>query len=233
MHLKRTYLPNGETIAHVTLFGANRDPRVREWHEKVMVGHFGIPVTYIQCPFETGVSHGRCMDEILGQVVNAPVEPPTYIWWWDNDCIALKREVFDHVIDTVCNKQTLWGQAWNSSHIKGPNGSAQHPYASQACLCLSLDLYRALGSPSCDWSPRGDTAEELSYLCEERGYTLALQYPSHSDEPYTVALSQSCRYGRSIIYGPNLTYHETRADLPEHTERFVAMAQLVIEGKLT
>jgi hypothetical protein len=171
------------------------------------------------------------MNEMLRATMDR-FDAPTYYWWWDNDCIALNRAAFGHVIDTVRNKRTIWGQAWNSSHKIGPNGTTQHPYASQACLCFSRDLYNALGWPDCDHhNPRSDTAEELTYAAEEQGYTVALQYPSRSDEPYTVALSQSCRYGRSINYGPNLTYHETRADLPGATERFIQTCQAVLAGR--
>lgn len=229
MHLRRQYLPNGETVAHITLHGANRSPEVLLWHQRVMVDHFGLPVTYIQCPFETGVSHGRCMNEVLRATVDLP-DAPDYYWWWDNDALLLRREGLDHVMDTVRNKRTLWGQGWNSSHIKGPNGTTQHPYASQACLCLSRSLYNALGRPTCDWTERSDTAEELTYAAEEKGYTVALQYPSHS-ETHTTALSQSCSYGRGNVYGPGLTYHESRADLEGHVERFVATAKRVIAGE--
>ena len=226
MHLKRQYLPNGETVAHVTLFGANRDPRVREWHEKVMVDHWGIPVTYIQCPFP-GASHGQCMNEVLRNTIHS-AEPPTYYWWWDNDAILLRHEGLDAALDAVRNKRTIWGQAWNSSHKFKARGGT-HPYASQACLCFSREVYMALGYPDCDHhNPRSDTAEELTYAAEEQGYTVALQWPSKSDGPYTVELGQTSCYGRSITYGPNLTYHETRADLPGHVERFVAKCKNVL-----
>ncbi len=231
MNLQTVPLPDGETVAFITLYGVNRSSIVTEWHQRVMVGHWGLPVNYIQCPFDLGVSHGTMMNQVLAETIDQP-NAPDYYWWWDNDCILLRRELIDDVLSIVANKRTLWGQAWNSMHVKGPNGSVQHPYASQACCCLSRKLYNTIGRPSCDWTPRGDTLEEVTYLVEEKGLTLALQYPSSSDEPYTVSLSQSCRYGRSIAYdSPVSSYHETRADLPGASDRFVAMAKRVIVGE--
>ncbi len=223
--MKLHTLPNGETVAFVTLYGTNRDPRVLEWHKKVMVEHWGLPINYVECPFHAGLSHGAAMNQIMANVI-----PPTYWWWWDNDCIALKREVVDHVLDTVRNKRTVWGQAWKSAHKAKPRGG-DHPYASQACLCFPHELYVALGRPDCDHHlDRSDTAEEITFAGEARGYTVALQWPSHSDT-HTTELGQLSTYGRGNIYGPGLTYHESRADLPDHVDRFVAMAQRVLAGE--
>ena len=232
MKLAYQRLDNGETVAHVTLHGSNRDPRVLEWHRRVMVDHWGIPVNYVECPFHLGVSHGHCMNELLRATVDL-LDAPIYVWLWDVDCILLRRDGLRHVIDTVKNRRTLWGTAWSSSHKAKPGGGKSHPYAGSPCVCFATDLYKTLGRPDCDHhNPRSDTIEELSYACEERGFTLALAYPSSSDEPYTVQLSQTCRYGRSIMYGvPPTFYHETRADLPGATERFIATCERLLRGE--
>lgn len=221
---------NSETILPITLYGTNRSLRVTEWHRRVMVDYLGIPINYIEAPFHLGASHGQVMNYVLAQTLDAQ-NAPDYYWWWDNDCIALDRSIIEHVYNTVKNKKTLWGQAWNSSHKTGPNGTNQHPYASQACLCFSRSLYNALGRPDCDHNnPRSDTAEEITWACEEKGYTLALQYPSYSDTK-TTQLSGSCWYGRGNVYGPDLTYHESRADLEDHEERFIHKCQEVLSHK--
>lgn len=229
MNLTVTPLPGGETILPVTLFGANRHPEVTEWQRRVMQGYHGLWVNQIECPFP-GVSHGQMVNHVLN-AVGAMDTPPTYVWLLDNDCFALQRRAFDLMIQSVVNKVTVWGHAWSSSHKVGPNGSVQHAYASQACLCFPYALYRALGSPDCDHhNPRSDTCEELTYAAQMAGYQMSLLYPSHSVDP-TVDLDNGCSYGHSIVYGPHLWYHETRADLPGHAERFVAMAKRVIAGE--
>lgn len=229
MTLQTLLLLNGETVAFITLHGGNRHPEVLAWHKRVMVDHWGIPVNYIEAPFPA-CSHGQAMNAILGQVMSLPVEErPTYLWWWDNDCIALKGEVFDHVYQTVMGKKTVWGQAWRNSHKVKPR-LGDHPYASQACLCFATELYDALGRPDCDHhNARSDTAEELTYACEAKGYSVCLQWPSHSDT-HTTELGQVSSYGRGNVYGSGLTYHESRADLDGHVERFTQVAQKVIAG---
>ncbi len=229
MTFQTIFLPEGETLLPITLFGSNRAPEVTDWHRRV-IAHFGWPWNHIEAPFHRGVSHGYVMNTILHALMQE-TNPPTYIAFCDNDNIPMRREALDSMVASVRNKVTVYGAAWQSSHKVGPNGSVQHAYASQACLCFPLSLYRALGCPDCDhFNPRSDTSEEISYEVQFRGYQLSLLYPSYSEEP-TVALDNGCQYGHSIVYGPNLWYHETRADLPGASDRFVAMAKRVIAGE--
>ncbi len=229
MNLQVINLPDGETLLPIVLFGANRSMEVTNWHRRVMVDHFGWGINYVEAPFTAGISHGAAMNQMWKVILDMPVKP-TYVWWCDNDNIALREEALSMMVDTVRNKVTVFGEAWNSSHKVGPNGTAQHTYCSQACLCLPTDLYVMLGCPDCDHhNPRSDTAEEITYEAQFRGYGVSLLYPSHTDTK-TTALDNGCFYGRGNTYGPNLWYHESRADLEGHEERFVAKCQAVIRG---
>ncbi len=219
---------NGETILPVVLYGTNRSAEVTSWHRRVMVDHLGIPVNYIECPFP-GVSHGAMMNEVIKQTIDNPVRP-TYYLFLDNDALFLRHGIIETIYSIVYNKVTLFGHSWNSQHkIKARGGN--HPYASQATMCFSSALYDACGRPDMDHhNPRSDTAEEFSFEVEQRGYILSLIYPSRFDVGGS-PLSQTAEYGRGNVYGPNLFYHESRADLPGHEEKFVAMAKRVISGE--
>lgn len=229
MTLQTLSLSDGETIAFITLYGVNRHHEVISWHRRVMVDHFDLPINYIECPFAQGASHGQMMNHVLNWIMAMPYEVrPTYLWWIDNDCLFLRRRVVEDVIDIVRNKQTVWGQAWRNSHKAKPR-PGDHPYASQACLCFATELYEALGKPDCDHhNARSDTAEEITYAAEAQGYTVALQWPTHSDT-HTTELGQVSSYGRGNVYRDS--YHESRADLEGHVERFVVMAKRVIAGE--
>lgn len=221
---------NGETILPVTLYGANRSAEVTSWHKKVMVDYLGIPVNYIECPFPS-VSHGYCMNEVIRQTIDHPTARPTYYWWLDNDCILLRKGVLEMMYSIVYNKGTIYSQAWQSNHKVGPNGSIPHAYASQACLLFPSSLYDELGRPDMDhWNPRSDTAEELTYSVKLKGFTIALTYPSRSEEADT-DLDQGCRYGLGNTYGPNLSYHCSQANNPRHEELFIAKCKEVLDGR--
>lgn len=219
---------NGETILPVTLYGANRSAEVTSWHKKVMVDYLGIPVNYIECPFPS-VSHGYCMNEVIRQTIDHPTARPTYYLFMDNDAIFMRKGVLEMVYNTVYNKVTLFGHAWSSQHKLKPRGG-NHPYASQATICFASSLYDACGRPDMDHhNPRSDTAEELTYEVEEKGYILSLIYPSMCSEGGS-PLSQTAQYGRGNIYGPNLMFHQSRADLPDHADSFIHVAQNVTRG---
>ena len=217
-----------ETILPITLYGDNRSPEVVDWHKRVMVDYLGIPMNYVKVPFPH-VSHGWGMNEVLFRTLDSPARP-TYYLFLDNDAIFMKRGVLELVHQIMFNKVTLFGHAWNSQHKVKPRGG-NHPYASQATMCFSSHLYDLCGRPDMDHhNPRSDTAEELTYEVEERGYILSLIYPS----TYAMGgspLSQTAEYGMSNIYGQNLMYHCSRADLPEHVEAFTLMCKAVIEGR--
>lgn len=221
---------NGETILPITLYGNNRSQEVTNWHRRVMVDYLNIPINYLECPFP-GVSHGDMMNRWINATMDNPSTRPTYYLWLDNDAIFLKHGVLELVYSMVVNKITVYGQAWQSNHKYGPNGSIPHAYASQACLMYPTELYEKLGRPDMDhWLSRSDTAEELTYHAKLKGYQVALIYPSHSEVADT-PLDNGCRYGLGNTYGPNLMYHVSQQSNPCSEPLFIEKCKEVIAGK--
>ena len=228
---------NDERVLIITLHGRNtRPPKVLEYHKKVMVDYFHLPVNYVVCPFPH-VSHGFCMNQIISSTIDDLSLKPDYYFFIDSDCIILQENVFNMFYDLVKNKVTVAGQAWQSNHKKGPNGGIPHAYASQAFLWFARDLYNKLGRPDCDhWSEAageefgGDTAERITYAAKRRGYNVSLFYPSHVfEEGYD--LDNGCKYGLGNAYGDNLMYHVSRQDDPRSQDLFVNKCQDVLDGK--
>lgn len=226
----KTFTINGESVAPITLFGRNRHPEVLEWHQKVMLGHYQLPVNYLECPFPS-VSHGQMMNIVLQRSLDAE-NVPDYYWWLDMDCIPLRQEAVTRAYQQTSDKLTVWGHAWGSMHKVGINGTVFHPYASQACLMFSRELYNALGNPDMDHHhSRSDTAEELTYAAKYAGYNVSLLYPSHSVVADTPLDNLGPRYGMGITYGPlsrPLWFHASSAPNPRHTEVFTETCKLVL-----
>lgn len=222
---------NGETICIITLYGTNRHAEVTEWHRRVMVEHWGLPVNYVQCPFP-GVSHGSCMNQVLAQTLGG-LTPPDYYLWCDNDNVMLRREAIVLAYQQARDKVTVWGHLWCSNHKKGPNGTTHHPYASQACLLFSRDLYNRLGRPDMDhWVPRSDTAEELTYAAKAGGYNVSLLYPSFSVQADTPG-DNGVFYGMGNTYGPlyrPLWHHTSYTGNPRHVEVFTETCKMIVAG---
>lgn len=223
---------NGETILIITLYGENRNPEVTEWHRKVMVEHFLLPVNYVRGVFPQ-FSHGWHMNQMILQTIDQP-DAPTYYLFLDNDSIFLRREALSIIYEAVKNKMTIFGHAFQSNHKTGPTGLVPHVYVSQACICFPRELYNACGRPDMDhWVPRSDTAEELSYESKARGYILSLVYPSHSVLPDT-PLDNGMRYGMGSTYGPlsrPLFHHTMCANHPRHVEVFTETCKMVLANR--
>lgn len=223
----------GEKLFPVVLYGANRPTTLIEWHYKVMVEYFRLAMNYIPCPFPS-VSHGACANKIVEATIDTL--KPDYYFLCDNDNIFLNKKCFNLMFDSVQRKLGIWSAATQSNHKRGPNGELNHPYASQASLCFSTELYNKLGRPDLDhWSESsdeygGDTCEKLTYACEKNGYMVSLLYPSHSIDPNT-DLGNGMRFGRGNTYGPNLMYHQMQNDNSLSENEFIEKCKEVIAGK--
>lgn len=224
---------NNETVLPITLFGGNRDSEILEYHKKVMVGKFLIPVNYINCPFPS-VSHGYCVNHIIKETITSI--KPDYYWFIDNDSIILRKEYINIMYDTVKYKNAIISQATQSNHKLGPDNFLSHAYASQAFVAFSRELYENLGRPCMDhWSEKshefgGDTCERLTYAAKKAGYIVSLIYPSYSIDPNT-KLDNGMRFGRGNYYGPNLTYHQMQNNYPNSTNEFIDVCKRVLDGK--
>lgn len=218
---------NNEKILPIVIYGDNRSNQVTQWHENVMVHHFGLKMNYVKCPFPN-VSHGQMMNHIINETIGSL--KPDYYWFCDHDAIILKKECIDIMYDFVKNKQTIAGQFWQSNHKTGPNGMVPHPYISQAFLWFPTDLYKKLGRPDMDhWIPSSDTAEELTYQVKLNGYGVAGFYPS-SSVIQNCDLDNGCKFGMGNIYGDKLMAHTSQQDNPESEKWFISMCSNTVEN---
>ena len=217
---------NGETILAICLHGRNRDSKLIEYHKKVMVDKFLIPINYLECPFP-GVSHGTMMNYVISQTIDTV--KPDYYYWIDNDMVFLKKEALDFTYNNISNKLTVFGQAWMNNHQPKPRGVV-HSYASQACLAYSTQLYNTLGRPNCDHGGRSDTSEEITYAAKEKGYCVSLIYPNRIIDPNT-PLDASCFLGFGNFYCQDMMFHCSQAINPKHKEVFIDVCEKVLDGK--
>jgi hypothetical protein len=220
---------NGETILPITLYGPNRAPEVTEWNKRVMVDYLGLPMNYLPAPFPQ-ISHGDCMNYVLKNTIDSNFRPDYYLFM-DNDAVFMRKDALKIVYSIVSNKITLFGHVWNSAHKLKRNGTNLHSYCSQATICFASSLYDEMGRPDFGHnSSRSDTAEEMTWAIEEKGYILSLIYPSYSFEA-DCPFGNGFFYGTDNVYGPNLMYHCSRADKPRHVELFVERCKKIVNGE--
>jgi hypothetical protein len=155
----------------------------------------------------------------------------------DIDICPLRKDFIDDIIDKLKDKKTLFGGAQQSNHIV-VNGSKNHLYASLSFFGVSTALYEKLGCPSFEYNHRGDVAEEIAWMVEERGYNLCLSFPSSyletSDEEqksFGTArfwdLGNGHKFGLATTYG-DMVFHATMQSLPRSTELFIKKCEEIL-----
>jgi len=232
---------NGEKIVIFTFFGdggrqqqeLERHARVMEWQQRVFE-HLNIPINYVYNNFNQ-FDFGQALDSFT----NATVNHVDYWIHFDIDAIPLNGNVIKEIYDKIKDKKTIWGCASQSNHII-VNGSKQHAYCNSSTFGLSTKLYKSIRSPSFRHTNRGDVAEELTWKCQELGYTISLVYPASfdgvTDEEasfYQIGkysdLDNGFRFGMGTLYS-DMIYHATMQIVPRSTELFIEKCNNVINN---
>lgn len=232
---------NGEKICIFTFFGdGGRQQQELARHAKVMeaqqsvFSNLNIPINYVYNNFNQ-FDFGQALDFFT----DATKDNVDYWIHFDIDAIPLNKNVLSEIYDKIKDKKTLWGCASQSNHIF-VNGSKQHAYCNSSTFGLSTNLYKKIGSPSFRHTNRGDIAEELTWKCQELGYTISLVYPASFDgvtdeEAATFQigkysdLDNGFKFGMGTLYS-DIIYHATMQIVPRSTDLFIAKCNEVIEN---
>lgn len=151
----------------------------------------------------------------------------------DIDCIPLSTDALTYTFDRA-NSGTLIGNIQRSHYIQND----EHVFIGSSCLCLNNDVYERLGVPSFAPTKRGDIAEELTYLAEEKNIPIEFYIP-HSYEASPYGCENWALKGNLNPYGIGTTfmrldqtpmfYHlfESRHNL--HVDKFVNKCNTILE----
>jgi hypothetical protein len=152
-----------------------------------------------------------------------------YIIIFDIDAIPVTPKCVDEIINKIVDGKTLFGVAQQSNHLEPRN----HPYAGPACLGLSRNLYEALGRPSFRETHRSDCGEELTWIAEEKGFRVHLEWPTHVIQPKW-ALGNNAIFGIGTTYG-DMIFHTFEMGLHpwKHSRIFAKKCKQVLGERIT
>lgn len=98
----------------------------------------------------------------------------------DVDCIPLSKTALLYTFDRICSGVYI-GTAQRSMHIE----NNKHVYVGSPCFGITSQMFDFMGRPSFVPTVRGDTAEELTYIAEERNIPIEIFMPSkYEKEPF-------------------------------------------------
>ncbi len=153
----------------------------------------------------------------------------------DIDCIPLNLNALDYIFEQM-NKGILIGNSQRSHYIENDS----HIFIGSSCLGLNKEVFYKLGSPNFAPTKRGDIAEELTYLAEERNVPIEFFEPEHYEaspygapeweldgvmKPYGIGTT-FCRRTDKV----SMFYHlfESRHNL--HVDKFINKCKSVLES---
>lgn len=177
----------------------------------------------------------------ITQIVNAFIKQIDYFIILDIDICPLRSTFVDDIIDKIKDGSTVFGGAQQSNHIT-VNGTKNHLYASLSFFGISSAIYTKLGFPSFESNHRGDVAEEIAWMIEEKGYNLCLSFPSsfiettlEEQQKYGVPafwnLGNGHKFGLGTTYG-DYVFHATMQNLPRSTDLFVEKCIEVLKNSI-
>lgn len=170
---------------------ANLEPEISSYQEKVFK-KYHTPINQ----YVGDVRHPEFMDKIIREIES------DYYVFFDIDCIPLKENVIQHLIDSI-GEETMIGieQQCNSK------GVIDHIYAGPACFAISSKFYNEISQPSFNETYRGDVGEELTYVCEALGKEFKV-LPKFSSDDEIWSLKGGRFFGHGTTYGDGLVYHQ-------------------------
>lgn len=186
-------------------------------HKRVMT-FANLPINYHNL---NGVNHGQWMKAVVKEAKSDVVV------FFEPDCIPLNTN-FHSYIKYAYKHQSFVGIAQVSNHIPPKS----HIYAAPGFYCISKKAYQLLGEPSFTETFRSDTAEEISYLAEEKGLKYRALMPTYFyGEPSEGLwpLSNLGYYGIGTVFD-NSIFHLYQSRMAQNIELFTKVCDQVIQG---
>lgn len=186
-------------------------------HKSVMK-HFDIPVNYHNLNWNHGTWMQVIHSESKSDVV-VTIEP---------DCVILDKQKVLDIIRYAYKNNTFVGIAQVSNHIPPKS----HIYAAPGFYVMPTKLYNELNCPSFTETYRSDTAEEISYIAEEKGIRYRALRPTYFEgEPGEGLwpLSNLGYYGIGTVF-EDTVYHLYQSRMAQNIELFVKRCSEIINN---
>jgi len=170
-------------------------------YQKQIFDRFNLPIKQIR----EDISHGGFLNRTIKN------SQAKYVIFFDVDCIPLTPNIYDIIIKELEQEKCIIGTEQMCNYNYEKRGTS-HIYASPACLGVPTKLYHELGSPTLEpvGPYRSDTAEELTWTCEEQNIKVKL-FKILTSETIAWKLNDTQNFGHGTTYTYNnkeVLYHQ-------------------------
>lgn len=169
------------------------------------------------------IRHGDWMNHVMNECDS------DVVGFFDTDCVPTNRDIVERAVSYVIQNNSFIGVSQVSNHIPPKT----HVYAAPAFFFITKDCYfNRLDKTSFLETSRGDVAEELSYVAEERGIKYKCLYPTHFEKPSTEGIWNLGNYGGYAVgthfYGG--VYHLYQGRMQNNIDLFRQRCDQIING---
>ncbi|HCY38078.1 MAG: hypothetical protein DKM50_09225 [Candidatus Margulisiibacteriota bacterium] len=180
-------------------------------YQKQVFNKFGFTLNQ----FHGDMRHPDFMDYIM-RAIDADI-----FIFFDIDCIPLRKDAIDYLLSRFLQKEGILGieQQCNC------NASVNHIYAGPACFLITKDLYEKLGRPSFTENYRSDVAEEITYICQDKGICVDVLRKTHSNGNQW-QLGETGWFGNGTTYENDLVYHQF--SISSQVNNFIEKCKMVL-----
>jgi hypothetical protein len=220
----------------VSIYMQNIDQKTPALQKAVVSKYNKSNVTFHQVV--TAGSHGATMTLLVPMLEKMGHDAVLFL---DIDCVPVDDSAIDFMFENVYNGKLI-GDAQRTNHID----NNQHVFCGAHNVGFSMDLYSKIGKPSFEPTPRGDVAEELTYLARENNIEVHLLMPLSYDAPplrmawepqnlppYWSLADGMPNFGIGTTYGEGdkpLFWHCWQSSLPGQQERFWKKCEELLNG---
>lgn len=155
----------------LSVYNSVIEKKMIEEHCRVIKSFSDVDINY--CDIDN-VVHYQLLDWSLDRLFYEKLYDTVLIL--DIDAIPLSSKAIEYTFDRA-EQNILVGDIQRSNHIE----NNKHVYVGSSALCISKELYEILGNPSTRPTERGDTCEEFTYLCEQKGIPVEMYMPTEID----------------------------------------------------
>lgn len=191
--------------------------RILQLHKKVITKTKTKMCVYYQAMMS--YYHGKTIDNVVEETFDE-----FDIWiLLDVDCIPISVKSIPFLINQA-KQGKLVGCAQRANHLD----NNKHIYVSPFCMAFSKDLFKQIGKPSFMNTHKGDTGEELTYLCERKKKEVVLLYPSDVVKPIW-DLDEGKKFGIGTTY-ERLFYHQfgAREEYKSYEKEFIRRCNIIL-----
>lgn len=192
------------------------------FYQKEVFNYFNIELKQLEFPIH--YTHYDMLNSLFSYCTD------TYVIIFDSDCIPLKKDFLDRILDEIKNENTLSGIAQTANHLS----EGKNTYVGPAFFGISMKLYHEIGSPPFNSNNVGDIGHRLTYSCREFNRSIIYWYPTHIEIPKWVLYPDKI-FGLGTTY-ENLIYHQFNIaispywDHRPNVKMFVEKAKKIIES---